>query len=419
MGTYKKELNGIGNVGYAFSNHDITLEIDISQTEGKFVSQSDSTKFRDFYVALVPRYRDYTAASDDTTYTYDYFTNGNHGSAERVPNTRDHGTGYKLTVKGPHFLYVGNSQITAATYKANYAAAREKTVEELTPDEIAEVTAEIETKLGKVSSTYNDAVGMIRFWWDILICFDPLTSEDISHLANKDDYYARIKYKMTCSAGNGVGCADHNQSGYIDLRGYYADNSFETDNVFIVITPDSSASRLNLDDLIVNQREETIAKLSISSPIDTSGTTKYINHVKFFISASPSYNNAFEEGFKLKQYYPSSDHSLSFSIKVYDSGGNIVKRENGNDAVYDGTDSYTGLNTPESLKAALRLTDYTVTRVEKKGKTTTQLAYDGSVKIAIDVPDGYVVNQGTSYQANLATFGGIYKAYIYYHVVWE
>ena len=426
-GTYQKEAGGIGNAGYAFCNHDMTLTI--TTFDGRFVSQSDPTKYRDYYIALVPRYRTHTGASDDATYKYDYSTNSMHSDDERVPNTKE--SGNTLTVTGPHFSYITDSDLNVSSYEAmlmsypEYANDPDKRKAKLVQD-LARMTP----------YTQNDpildpnAISMIRFWWDILICFDPLSSEDLSHLAEKDDYIARIQYTWSCD-GDGACNTTHNGTGYIELRGYFnSDIGSAKDNVFIVVTPDVNASRLNMDKLIVDKangaagQEETIAALSITSPIAKKDKTTqewvYDDHVKFFISASSGYQDD-SNSFKLVRYFPATSDviEIPFELRVYNNNGNLLKKENGEWAIYDGTEAYTGKNTTKSLEAALDLTtDYIKQGLEKQGNPTHQIAYNGYVTISVSVPDGYVTTNGYKNAAN-NDFSGIYKSKVYYHVVWE
>ena len=150
-----------------------------------------------------------------------------------------------------------------------------------------------------------------------------------------------------------------------------------------------------------------------------SGTSTYANHVKFFISASSDYQN-YDESFKLVRYFPTSgDIEIPFELRVYDNNGNLLKKENGDWAIYDGTEAYTGKNTTRSKEAALKLTpDYIRHEKEKQGNTTDQLAYNGYVTLSVTVPDGYTTSGGYN-NANNNDFSGIYRSYVYYHVVWE
>ena len=416
-GTYDRTKNGIGNAGYAFCNHDMTLTV--TTMNGKFVSQSDPTKYRDFYIALVPRYRTHTGASDDSTYTYDFFENKNHALTERLPNTKETNT---LTVKGPHFSYIQDSYFDVDDYTA-YLNDQGIT----DPSEISSMIAQ---NMAKMSSDPDDSLGCIRFWWDILICFDPLTSEDLTHLAENDDYIARIQYTWTCSR-EGQCNTNHNFSGYIELRGYYKDDNHVSDNVFVVVTPDVNASRLNLDKMIIDKaqgsadQEVVISTLSITSPAAKNGTSTYTNHVKFFISASPDYQDD-TKSFQFVRYYPATGNvAIPYVLKIYDNNGNLLQKENGTPAVYTGSESYQGKNNVTSKAAILRLSKngnsypgFIVDGGERLGNKTQQLAFNGYVTISVTVPEGYYTSGGYN-NANNNDFSGIYRSYVYYHVVWE
>ena len=67
-GTYitKKENgktpNGIGHIGCVATRHKIIFEVNTNG--GRFVSQSDPSKYRDYYVAMKPRIRNYSNSKD-------------------------------------------------------------------------------------------------------------------------------------------------------------------------------------------------------------------------------------------------------------------------------------------------------------------------------------------------------------------
>lgn len=402
-----KVANGIGHFGVSSGcEHMITFAV---STDGKFVSQSDPTKYRDFYVALKPRIREYqgpyvdseTGASGgsgnittgaDKNYYIDASTGLEVNHSDRVPNTRLSSTIY----------------VYSPPMKNLYDLERGAIVK--SPDKLVNAG-------GSAGYIYP-----ARVYWDVLLGFDPITSQDKIHLADLDDYIARVYISWSCDH---PGCEnpEHTGSFVFTVRGQYNTTGNESDNVFVIVTPDAAASRLDLVGMINENTgigTEKIATLNILTT-NPNNNPKWDTHVMVFLSASPNYNSVNSEGFVLKRYFPSPnpETDIPFTIKVYNEGyeGVTVNRS------YDGKMAFTSysadknkcINFSGKIKElhGNELVEVNIIHNynERSGKASSGLIYNGSVFIEIDDTD-------RSIRDNIEEYAGIYKGYIYYHVVY-
>lgn len=402
-----KVANGIGHFGVSSGcEHKITFAV---YTDGRFTSQSDPTKYREFYVALKPRIREYQgtywdseagamagsgniSSGKDYNYYIDAATGLEVNHSDRVPNTRLSPTIY----------------VTSPAMKNLYDLNQGAIVK--TPDKLVNA---------------GGTKGMIypaRVYWDVLLGFDPITSQDKIHLADLDDYVARVYISWSCD--NPL-CTnpEHSGSFVFTVRGQYNVTGNESDNVFVIVTPDAAASRLDLIGMINESTgigTEKIASLSILTT-NPNNNPKWDTHVMVFLSASPNYNTSNTEGFVLKRYFPSADPNtdIPFTIKVYNQGyeGVTVNRS------YDGKMAYTNsqadknkcINFAGTIKEMQgnELVDVSIIHNynERSGKSSSGLIYNGSVYIEIDDSDRNI-------RDHIEQYAGIYKGYIYYHLVY-
>ena len=402
-----KIANGIGHFGVSSGcEHKITFAV---YTDGRFTSQSDPTKYRDYYVALKPRIREYQGPSwnyDTNSNTgdgnissgkdYNYFVDAATGvevnHSDRVPNTRSSST-----------IYV-TSPVMKNLYDLNQGAI-----------------VKTEDKLVYSGSTLG-YIYPARVYWDVLLGFDPITSQDKIHLANLDDYIARVYISWSCDHAD-CDNPEHSGSFVFTVRGQYNTTGNEKDNVFMIVTPDAAASRLDLIGMINESTgigTEKIASMSVLTT-NPNNNPKWDTHVMVFLSASPNYNASNSEGFVLKRYYPSVDPNtdIPFTIKVYNEGyeGVSVNRS------YDGKMAYTSYQADKNKCLSFtgkikelqgnELVEVNIIHNynERSGKASSGLIYNGSVYIEIDDSDGSIRN-------NVEQYSGIYKGYIYYHIVY-
>ena len=407
-GTYLTKgtgANGIAHIGVASCPHSITFTV---TTTGRFVSQSDPTKYRDYYVALKPRIREYkswASGGTDHNYLVDLYNNLIAGESDRVPNTRGNNAVSVTTPAMPYILNANQNGIVDDPSK----------------------------RIKIDSSTYIYAT---RVYYDVLLCLDPITSQDMVHLARLDDYVAEINVSWRC---NEPGCTNsiHNGQYTFVIRGYYGDANNEADNVFLLVTPEATASRVDIYNLINNEQhkgKERLATFKVITTTPTSGND-WKKLVKVFISSSYDYSTP-GEPFSLQQYYTRSgtgDKSIPFTIKVYNMG--YENTDNYNRA-YDGTDCWKSPNESSAMclnfaagtnnsPNNLRYTDpntgqdYYANIInsyrERQGNTSIGMVYEGVVMIEIedDASQGYpILNNKTAYS-------GLYRGDIYFHIVYN
>ena len=405
-GTYLTKdagANGIAHIGAAFCNHRITFTV---STTGRFVSQSDPTKYRDFYVALKPRIREYRDMSSngnggkDYNYFVDLYNNKIAGESDRVPNTRGNNV---VSVTTPALPYLLNS-------------SQNGIVED--PSNKTQIDA----------TTYIYAT---RVYYDVLLCLDPITSQDMVHLARLDDYVAEINVSWRCNDPSCDKSDIHNGQYTFVIRGYYGDANNEADNVFLLVTPEAAASRVDIYNLINNDQHKGKERIATFKVITNtpSGNTNWNKFVKVFISSSYNYNTQ-GNPFVLQQYYSRTgtpDKTIPFTIKVYNMG--YEDTDNYNKA-FSGTNYWKNSSESSSMcidftKGNLLYIDetsgqpYTAniinTYLERQGGSATGMVYEGVVMIEIedDASQGYpILNNKTAYS-------GLYRGDIYFHIVYN
>ncbi|MBR4121243.1 MAG: hypothetical protein IKT95_05760 [Spirochaetales bacterium] len=399
--------NGIAHIGVASCTHSITFTV---PTTGRFVSQSDPTKYRDFYVALKPRIREYQSwpnGGKDRNYYVDLYNGKIAGGSDRVPNTRGTNVVCVTTPAMPSFLNANQNNV-----------------------DLSDLTKRIQMD----ATNYIFAT---RIYYDVLLCLDPITSQDMVHLARLDDYVAEINVSWKCNEANCDKSGIHNGQYTFVIRGYYGDANNEADNVFLLVTPEATASRVDIYNLINNEQHKGKERIATFKVITTTPTSNndWKNLVKVFISSSYDYNVA-GDPFVLQQYDTRSgtgDKSIPFTIKVYNMG--YENTENFN-REYDGTDCWRSAsessamclnfaagtnNSPNDLHYTDPNTgqDYYANIInsyrERQGNTSIGMVYEGVVMIEIedDASQGYpILNNKTAYS-------GLYKGDIYFHIVYN
>lgn len=373
-GTYSS-VNSLGNFGCAYCNHDIIFTV---QTDGKFVSESDPTKYREFYIAIMPRVRYDTldrknSTIDDKTYCMDRtYQGGEVAGAVMAPNTRDvSGSPMKtLTITAP--------AISMDPYTKYYVG----------PDGEQHV---------------------FRFWCDVLICLPALTQEDLQHLIESDDYSATVTVSWTC-AGEGECNASHSGSFQFNLRGYYKTQQGSQDSLAMFVVPTSSSMNLDIRSILErNTQEENIAQMKVYTTTVKKSTNIWARfqgsqitevRVKPFISANSSWNQ--QDGQNANTFtLTNGNTNIPFSVIVRDpdyTTGNV----NGYYWEFDGSD-YWGKNNMNSID----LKNYVVRINDRQGTEYNMISFTGDV---------YISFEGQTIPNPLAS--GIYSEDIYYYIVY-
>lgn len=378
-GTYNNS-NYLGQFGATGCDHQIKITI---ETDGRFVSQSDSTKYRDFHVAMIPvpsGGTDYPAGR----YNKDLETGMTIPLSERAKNTKDHGSTYFIIPK---------------TNSSEYFT-------------------------GTIRSVYISHV-----WVDMMLCLDPLTADDLKHIAEKDDYIATIHYEWECMDSN---CSDPNHTGSFDMviRGYFGSDYViaQQDLVYMFVIPDVSAENMRLLDYIGTGNSKKVADIQIYTNTRTIYRTSsdltgghcagyaWKDHVFSFISASSDYTTSNAEGFRLKNMRNPS-LQIPYTVKVLNSDGTQNTNPSGTPIVYDGTAKYTGNTAAAKREYCINLGDYILSG-DKYGNTYHTINYLGSVWI--DIPDFADPGTGQNVSTNPnGTYSGVYESTIYYHIIYE
>ena len=386
-GTYSKLSNGIGNIGMAFCNHEITFTI---TTDGRFTSTSDPTKYRSYYLALKPKYR-LIGESDDSDYYYDNQGNLISDLSARVPNTKNTNT---LTAVFPAHdqQYDGNKK------KLNYGYVH---------------------NFGDIPETAQ----IMRFFWDLCICMDDITPEEMSHLTDSNDYLTTISISWTCSEGASCTNPKHNGSYIVAFPGYY-NVAARTSDVYLVVTPEADSMDLNLMSIATTDKQIAAVKLYSQTK-----SKNWANDIQFFVSSSSAWNTEPESEFKLvnndRGYY------INYTVKIRNDYV-LPKNESKRTTEFDGTDYYN----KEGGKRVI-LSDALETISNKKGDSSKAILYTGNVYINVDKvayidlyneQNELTHTYGFDFINEVKTdpdndhlthnISGIYTSVIYYHVVY-
>lgn len=373
-GTYNSS-NYVAQFGASGTSHRLIITI---TTDGKFVSQSDPTKYRAFSMSMNPVY--------GVTY------NGG-GGYKWMP------TGELTQVNG---VYTNGYPIANTDYFPNTAATG---------------SASLYAPITNGSSHYVDSaytVNTIRTYWiDFLLCLDPLDTEALKHLSINDDYLAEIHISWTC-AEHGTACTEvsdgyaHNGSTILRIRGYYGQSDSLKDDAYLFIVPNSNATNINIRELAGSGRTLNVGTLQLHTTPATSsyneqGTGKsyaWNSNVYIYASSSPL-STASSEHFALKQV--GGTKSIPYTIRIYSEDGTQLLKE------YDGTDYFVPNGTNKGTvynKNYIPLGDMTLTS-DRYGNTFSQIDFYGQIHISI--PDTIDNSDGS--------YSGAYASMVYFNIL--
>ncbi len=364
--------NYIGHLGVKYCEHNIKFSV---STTGKFVSQSDPTKYREFCIAMCPRYEKsniFGANQGDAGYFWDVETNSAINGNDRAVNTKD--TGY---------AYV----ISPTTDGSRVYVAR------------------------------NTRAYVWVYWVDLVVIMDELDSDDLQHLEENDDYMAHVTLSWECYSDSG--CTDGHSGSYtFALRGYYGSaGSSDQDAVYFFVTPTTDASNLDIKTMLQDNSEVEIADIQIHTTTRTD-TSRYslssgwcpgyawADHVFGFVSASSDYLTSNSDGFLLVNQRYGSSTTIPFEINIYDSDGTLNQS-------FDGTDYYHGSTTDEKKAYCVDISDVYTSSSDRNGNTFYAVNYFGDVKVQLLDPSGAALTNADN------AYSGLYTSTIYYHVIYE
>ncbi len=406
-GTYKSKVNVLGNVGCAYTDHQIIITI---STDGRFVSQSDPTKYRDYYIQVKPKLR---YGNNDYEYCWEDGPNRTGApvdSEELVHNTKN----------GPVVLYTPQM----------------KTHHEGAADTLF-YAANASGKLVKsVSYTYDSAVfknTASRFYCDLVIGMDQLTDEDEAHLATGSDYFSTININATC-AEPGCSNPNHYLSFSMVIRGYYEKDKNSGRTVFMFVKPEADATNMDIESVITTQNQlksgfdftstddivrvasQKIAELELFTlPRSTDFKTKITVLVTAGSSVANS-NTTTNELFYLRHI--NEDIRIPFKVVIKSRNA----QSNNPNSVFDGTSP--------SCKLNLGSADQKTT-LDRQGAELNSLNYAGDVYVVLkDQATGIIkesVNGATVVYTDVTIsdyledqshtgLSGLYSSNIYYHI---
>lgn len=394
-GTYGRMINVIGNIGCAFTDHSLKFTI---STTGRFVSQSDPTKYREFFVALKPRYRR-NGNNNDLNFNYEPNLEDEYPSTDPVPNTRN-----------------GDAVLYSPAQPRNGGGSH------------SSVT------LGGVTYQFQ------RYYMDICICMDELTTEDLTHLAPGDDYIATIVVNWECTDPN----CDKNESGnewhdgsfVFVINGYYEQGSGSSHEVFLQLNPDPSSQNLDLVSMAKQNPVQNVkvADMEIYTMTKEKVSGKnWLQRISVFVSASPDYTKG-TAGFRLRNTSSNDGYYIPYSVIVKDFDL-ITQREIQNSPnsskEFDGSKAFGSLTSADMIE----LTQQTMSN--KNGKEVYSIAYGATVYIRLGTDNQGVVRAYSSTDAagqivkdadNLdpaiaynvsSKLAGIYTSDIYYFIIYN
>ena len=318
-GTYSK-LNTIGNFGVFECDHRIEYFI---ETDGRFVSQSDSTKYREFYIAFRPR-----CLYDGGDKNYNLGSNGiDIVESDRLPNTKVTGT--------------------------------------------LDYIAPAVPQGGKVTRVNSSGLmkNVTRFHSDLILCMDELTAQDRQHLAETDDYVGEITLGWRC-AEDGCQTPSHYGSFKVILRGYYGTNAPSSSRVTMYVTPDPGSTSLDISKIVRQQGGVAdVAELKIYAT--STQSTKWSDKLFTFISASNDYTDD-TKTFALKNSRNAT--LIPFTVSVYQSDGStLVKSFSGNTKYANKMTDY------------INLAPFQTAIPNREGNQTYSVVFEGIVKINLNL----------------------------------
>lgn len=348
-GTYSK-INTLGNFGVIECDHRIEFFI---ETNGRFVSQSDSTKYRDFYIAFRPRCLNKSPGVNKDV-NYNLGSNGiDINTSDRLPNTKVTGT-------------------------LDYIAP----------------AVPVNGKETRIDS--SGTIGLVtRFHSDLILCLDELTPEDRQHLSNSDDYIGEITLGWRC-AEDGCQNPSHYGSFKVILRGYYGTNAPSSSRVTMYVNPDPGSTSLDISKIVRQQGGvANVAELKIYAT--STKSTKWSDKLFTFISASNNYNDN-TKTFALKNSRNAT--LIPFTVSVYQSDGStLVKSFSGNTKYASNMTDY------------INLAPFQTAIPNREGDQTYSVVFEGIVKINLNLTAADLDSD-----TNL-TYPGMYTSSIYFHIV--
>lgn len=315
-GTYST-INTLGNFGVQGCAHKLSFTI---VTDGKFVSQSDPAKFRNYYLAMRPKCRVYKGG--DINYNLGS-NNSDVELSDRLTNTKLSGT---------------------MTY----------------------VTPPVSESGSEVRIDKNGTMKIIdRFHADLLLIMDELSTEDLQSLSELNDYYATFTISWECGENN---CTNPQHFGNytVVLKGYYGDEVPQYSLVSLFVKPTVNAYNLNILDTVRNfNGKSTIADISFYCASKAKFDWK--NKVYVFLSANKDMDAMYPDTFNLVNR--TTGKTIPYTLNVLQDQTVV--------GTFDGSD------TCRNAKPAhyINFSNAQSSLVDREGNTSYSIIFEGQVQV--------------------------------------
>ena len=340
-GTYST-INTLGNFGVMSCDHKLRFTI---STDGKFVSQSDPSKSRSYFLAMRPKYR-VKGGGDDN---YNLGSNGvDINESDRLVNT-------KLTGS---MTYITPPVSANGSYVRVDSKGTMKTID--------------------------------RFHADLIVMMDELSSEDRQQLSELDDYFATFTISWECEENN---CTNPKHFGEytVVLRGYYGDTVPRYSLVSLFVKPTVNAYNLDIIDTINNHDGKSVIA-DMSFYCASKAKFDWKNKVYVFMSASNSSKTTSSQGFTLINR--TTGKTIPYTLNVLQDGVVV--------GTFDGKDK------SNNSKPA-HYVDFSNSQsslVDREGNTSYSIMFDGNVQIDFgnlteDQINADLINYGGVYTSDI------------------
>lgn len=362
--------------------HTITYTIDTNK--GKFVSQSDPSKYREFYVVIVPDYS--TQGSTSRSFYYNTSTTAPSTKTNDILTFTDTNNYYSVGID--LFLCMDDPENERTHLSAN-------------DDYVANITVNWTCAYTKTVKTYSKNTS----WWS---SGEWKTTPDSTETTT-----------LSCEE-------NHSGSFNMMVRGYYGSNTGESRDTFLlVVNPTQESRNLNLKQMVLNNNEsKQIADMAISTT--TRKEFDWRSHIHAFLSANSNYAISDSNGFRLVN---TSNRSITipYTLTVY----NTTSGQPGVPKVYDGKAYFSGNSTQYDLDLkdySKSSTDYYYSVfTDLYGDTYYAINYNGAVDLQLQdftIPgtDGVqfftAIRNQEDYVVPYSKYTGKYESNIYYHIVY-
>lgn len=340
-GTYST-INTLGNFGVQGCAHKLRFTI---TTDGRFVSQSDPSKYRKYYLAMRPKCRVYKGGDIN----YNLGSNGvDIDESDRLVNT-------KLTGS---MTYITPPVSESGSYVRVDSKGTMKTID--------------------------------RFHADLLVMMDELTSEDLLSLSELDDYFTRFTISWECEEND---CTNPKHSGEytVVLKGYYGSDKPRYSLVSLFVKPTVNAYNLDIIDTIKNHDGKSVIA-DMSFYCASKAKFDWKNKVYVFMSASDKSKITSAQGFCLKNR--TTGKTIPYTLNVLQDGAVV--------GTFDGKDKSNGAMPAHYIN----FSNAQSSLIDREGNESYSIIFEGNVQIDFgnlteDQINADLINYGGVYTSDI------------------